>query len=97
MVDCTYWQDIVGKLRSNSTWAAHVLATDEHNLSEALKCVDEEIVIENTIFAYREESAQPYCDEVLLQFDKEKVRAVFVRMIDANEDIKKLVERFLDL
>lgn len=100
-MNCEYWKDIVAKLRTESTWASHVLSTfiheEDSNLSEALKCVDAEEIIRNTIFAYEDCNAQPYCDEILLKFEKSKVVEVFEQIKNPSENIKKGVSRFLEL
>ncbi len=100
-MDCKYWKDIVEKLKTQSVWASHVLSTciDEEysNLCEALKCVSEEKIIENTIFAYEDWDAQPYCDEILSQFDKQEIIEVFGQIEDPNENMKKGFYRFLGL
>jgi hypothetical protein len=92
-MDCEYWKDIVAKLKTQSYWASHVLSTciseESSNLSEALKCVSEEEVIENTIFAYEDWNAQPYCDQILFKFEKEKIIQVFTAIKTPTENMKK--------
>jgi hypothetical protein len=100
MASCEYWKSIVTKLRNESecNWASHVLSTcvDEEgsNLSEALKCVSAEEIIENTIFAYQNSDAQPYCDEILFQFEKQKIIDVFEQMEKPNENNENMEKGF---
>ena len=100
-MDCEYWKDVVAKLKTQSKWASHVLSSciDEEgsNLSEALKCVSEREVIENTLFAYEDWSSQPYCDEILLQFDKRKITEVFDRIKKPTKNMEKGFYRVLTL
>lgn len=99
-MDCDYWKEIVSKLKilNQCRWAAHVLSTciDEEgsNLSEALKCVNEEEIIKNTIYAYEDWNAQPYCDEILLQFEKQKIIKIFEQIENPSENLKKGVLGF---
>ena len=103
MLDCNYWQVVVAKLRNlnECQWAAHVLATfaDEadSNLQQALKCLSADEIIENTIYAYHDWDAQPYCDEILFQFEKQKIIKVFEQLENPSENMKKGVLRFLEL
>ncbi len=97
MTDCKYWKDIVAKLRSERNWAAHVLASDEYNLAEARKCVADDEIIENVIYAYEDWSAQPYCDEILFQFEKELVERVFNNIKGTSKNMRRGVEGFLTL
>lgn len=100
-MDCEYWKDIVAKLKTQSNWASHVLSTfideDNSNLNEALKCVSKEVIIENTIFAYEDWSSQPYCDEILSQFDKQKISEVFDQIEKPTKNMEKGFLRFLTL
>ncbi len=100
-MDCEYWKDIVAKLRTKSYWAAHVLATcineEGSNLSEALKCVSSDEIIENTVFAYEDWSAQPSCDEILAKFDKQRIAEIFERIQNPSENVKTGVLGFLEL
>lgn len=77
-MNCEYWFDSVEKLKTQSVWASHVLATcideEDSNLNKALNCVDEEKLIENVIFAYEKWDSQPNCDEILFMFDRGKLR-----------------------
>jgi len=66
-------------------------------LQEALTCLPAEEIVENTIFAYQDWDAQPCCDEILLQFEKQKVIDVFGQIANPNENMKKGFLRFLDL
>lgn len=90
-MNCEYWNDIVAKLRTESVWASHVLSTyvDEEgsNLSEALKCVSAEEIIENTIFAYNDWDAYVYCREILLQFNKQKVIEIYEQIKNPSENM----------
>lgn len=97
---CEYWKDIVAKLKTHSNWASHVLSTSEDdyfNLSEALKCVSEEEIIENTLFAYEDLYSQPYCDDILSQFDKQKISEIFKNIQRPTENMKNSIMRFLEL
>ena len=100
-MNCEYWKEIVDKLETDSYWAAHVLATciddEDSNLSEALKCVDDEELIEKTIFAYDDWIAQPSCDKILLKFEKQKVGEIFNRIKDPTENMKNGVLGLLEL
>jgi hypothetical protein len=91
-MNCEYWKDIVARLRTESTWASHVLSTcigeEGSNLSEALKCVSAEEIIENTIFAYKDWDAYVYCREILLQFNKQKVINIYEQI---NNPSKKMI------
>lgn len=97
-MDCRYWEELVGKLLqpSESNWAAHVLS-DVENVKRALKCVSGEIIIENTIAAYDLIENQPYCDEILFNFDKERVIEIFEQHANHGENIKRFIRRFLEL
>ena len=74
-MDCEYWKDVVRQLRdlNRCNWASHVLATgllpgsdaQQSNLVSTLKCLSPVEVIESTVYAYRDWSAQPYCDLIL--------------------------------
>jgi hypothetical protein len=90
-MNCEYWKDIVARLRTESTWASHVLSTciDEKgsNLNEALKCVSAEEIIENTIFAYNDLDAYVYCREILLQFKKQKVIEIYEQINNPSENV----------
>lgn len=103
MADCEYWKNIVAKLRNNSecNWASHVLSTcineEDSNLNEALKCVSAEEIIENTIFAYEDWDAQPYCDEILWCFEKQKIAEIFEQIENPSENMKKGISRFFEL
>lgn len=96
-----YWRGIVARLRTDSNWAAHVLATgideDDSNLNQALKYVNKEEIIENTIRAYEDWSAQPYCDEILAQFDKRIVANIYGQIENPSQNLEKGVSRFLNL
>ena len=100
-MNCDYWKDIVAKLKTESNWASHVLSTcvneESSNLTEALKCVNEKEIIENTIFAYEDWDSQPYCDEILFQFDKQKIAEVFGQIKNPTENMEKGFSRFLEL
>lgn len=99
-MNCEYWKDVVEKLKTQSNWASHVLATSEDdyfNLSEALKCVSEEEIIENTLFAYENWDAQPYCDDILGEFEKMKIIEIFKQIEHPTENMKKGFYRFCDL
>lgn len=95
MADCEYWKNIVSQLRNSDKCvrAAHVLAAlagkADSNLQAALKCLTAEEIIENTIFAYRDWDAQPYCDEILFQFERRKINEVFERIESPGENMKK--------
>lgn len=88
-MDCEYWKEIVSKLKilNECNWASHVLASDVENLTESLKCVSEEEIIENTIFAYNDWSAYPYCREILLYFEKQKVLEVYKQIENPSENM----------
>ena len=100
-MECSYWQDVVAKLRIDdwSVWAAHVLATDcddYYNLSEALKCVEAKEVIENTIYAYSNWSAQPYCDQILEKFEIEAILNVYEKIENPNKNMKNGVSYLIE-
>ena len=100
-MNCEYWKDIVTRLRTESTCASHVLSTcidgEFSNLNEALKCVTAKEIIENTIYAYEDWDAQPYCDEILFQFENPEIVKIYEQIENPSENIKKGVLRFLDL
>lgn len=106
-MNCEYWKDIVQQLRdiNRCNWASHVLSTDlpsetnlrETNLGAALECFSQEEIIEATIYAYRDWSAQPYCDLILEQFDINKILSVFHSIETPDSDIKLGVERLLEI
>ncbi len=101
-MNCEYWEDVVRQLRdpSRSTWAAHVLSTElpkpsdprMSNLARALGCVPAGEIIEGAIYAYRDWSAQPYCDLILACFEPAAVLSVFrgVERPDANMKVGML-------
>lgn len=103
-MNCEYWKDIVLKLYdiSQCNWASHVLSTGllnkvnlaETNLGAALKCVSEEEIIRGVIYAYSDWSAQPYCDLVLEQFDRNKILPVFNSIESPGSNLKLGVEGF---
>ena len=100
-----YWKTIVAKLKitEECNWAAHVLATkidddfSDSNLGQALKYIPAEEIIENTIFAYRDWSAQPYCDEILLNFEEIQIREVFESIKNVDEIMKRGINRFFEI
>lgn len=100
-MNCEYWRDIVVRLRTESVWASHVLSTcideDDSNLRKALECVSAKEIIENTIYAYHDSDAQPYCDEILFQFEKTTIIKIYERIENPSENTKKGVLRFLEL
>ena len=100
-MNCEYWKDIVSRLRTESNWASQVLATcineEDSNLNEALKCVSTKEIIENTIYAYEDWDAQPYCDEILFQFEKSEIAKIYEKIENPRENMKKGVLRFLEL
>jgi hypothetical protein len=100
-MNCEYWKDIIARLRTESVWASHVLSTcideEDSNLNKALKCVNAKEIIENTIYAYQDWDAQPYCDEILFQFKKHEIAKIFEQIKNPNENIKKGILRFLEL
>ena len=89
------------KIANESTRASHVLSTciDEEfsNLNEALKCVTAKEIIENTIYAYEDWDAQPYCDEILFQFENPEIVKIYEQIENSSENIKKGILRFLEL
>jgi len=66
------------------------------NLGIALKCVNQEEIIEGTIYAYSDWSAQPSCDLILAQFDARKVESVFHNIESPTQEMKLGVEGFLE-
>lgn len=96
-----YWKNIVAKLLTESNWASHVLSTcideEDSNLDQALKYVPLDKVIGNTIMAYEDWSAQPYCDEILSQFNKLKILAIYERIENPSKNVEKGMSRFLSL
>ena len=103
MADCDYWKNAVAKLRNNNecNWASQVLSTSINekgsNLNEALKCVSVEEIIENAIFAYEDWDAQPYCDEILWCFEKQKIAEIFKQIENPSKNMKKGISRFFEL
>jgi hypothetical protein len=69
----------------------------ETNLGLALKCVSQEEIIEGIIYAYRDWSAQPYCDLILAQFETTKILSVYHSIKSLDSNIKLGVERFLEI
>ncbi len=66
-----YWENIVNQLlnKDKANWAAHVLSTNIEIFSEIIEEVDQQKIIKNCLRCYEVDfSAQPYLDEVLLQF-----------------------------
>ena len=101
MANCEYWKEIVAKLLTDSNWAAHVLSTlieeKGSNFEEALECVERKEIIVNTIYAYDDWSAQPYCDEILGQFEKDEVIRNFDTIDSPSENMKTWVSGLFDL
>ena len=99
-MDCSYWKDIIARLKDGDDWAAHVLSTDVDeywNLSEAKKCVADEEIVEAAILGFENPSSQPYCDEILGQFDGSVVHRVYSKVTPVTDTIRQSVERFFDL
>jgi hypothetical protein len=67
--------------------ASHVLSTGISKLSDtrrsnllaALECAAESELIESTIYAYRDRSAQPYCDLLLAQFAPNEILSLYLK------------------
>ena len=98
-MDCAYWKDVVRQLQdpSRCNWASHVLSSgllkssDErvpHLLAQALECVPASEIIEGTIYAYRDWSAQPYCDLILAQFEAEEILSLFLNVESPDAKMK---------
>ena len=96
-MDCDYWRDIVAQLSdlSRCNWAAHVLsaelpgpAADTQNLSEALRCAGRDNVLAGVIRAYRDPTAQPYCDLILARFGTDEVLAAFMNIDDPDDNMR---------
>lgn len=98
VMNCEYWKDVVQHLRNpeRCNWASHVLSSgltrnsnpQISNLAEALKCVSPVEVIEGTVHAYRDWTAQPYCDLILSQFKAEEVLSVYLEIQAADSNMK---------
>ena len=101
MADCEYWKEIVAKLLTSSNWAAHVLSTlieeEGSNFEQALECVERKEIIVNTIYAYDDWSAQPYCDQILAQFKQDEVMRNFGGIDNPSENMKTGVLGLFDL
>ena len=104
-MNCDYWKDIVAELHTdNCVWASHVLSTDLHaesdlsqtNLGTALEYVSLELIIEGTIYSYRDWDSQPYCDLILARFDAEKILSVYLRIDSPDSNMKAGVLRILE-
>ena len=99
-MDCDYWKDVVRQLRdpSRSNWASHVLSSGlsefsdpsvPNLLAQALECVTANELIEGTIYAYRDWSAQPNCDLILAQFAPDQILSLYLK-IDGPESTMKV-------
>lgn len=51
-------------------------------------CAPPEEVIEGTIYAYRDWSAQPYCDFILAQFDAGDILSLFLGIESPDSNMK---------
>ena len=98
-MDCEYWRDVVRQLRDpgRCNWASHVLSSgllpkgsdpELSNLVPILKCVSAAEVIESTVYAYRDWSAQPYCDLILSQFTAEEVLSAYLKVQAPDSNMK---------
>jgi hypothetical protein len=98
-MDCAYWEDVVRKLSdpSRCNWASHVLSSGlpkpsdsevPNLLAQALECVPANEIIEGTIYAYRDWSAQPYCDLILAQFNAEEILSLFLNVESPDSNMK---------
>ena len=66
-----YWKEVVNKLlkKDEASWAAHVLSTNVELLDDILEVINKEILIKNCLCCYAIDfSAQPYLDEILMEF-----------------------------
>jgi hypothetical protein len=57
-------------------------------LAQALECVPAGEIIEGTIYAYRDWSAQPYCDLILAQFSAEEILSLFLNVEAPDSNMK---------
>ena len=97
-MDCEYWRGIVRQLRdpARCSWASHVLSAElpvpaeprGSNLARALECVPSGEIIEGTIYAYRDWSAQPYCDLILAQFSADEILSTFLGVESPDSNMK---------
>lgn len=101
MADCEYWKRILSKLSipADRNWAAHVLNSDEENLSEARKCVCDDGIIAAVISAYGDGDwlTQSYCDGILTKFERKSVERICNQMTVKNDNVRRSVERLLTL
>ena len=99
VMDCDYWKDVVRQLRdpSKGNWASHVLSSGlsefsdpsvPNLLGQALECVAANELIEGTIYAYRDWSAQPYCDLILAQFAANEILSVYMQIDSPDSNMK---------
>jgi hypothetical protein len=104
-MDCEYWRDIVAQLSDpqRCNWAAHVLSTEvpghpaeTGNLGEALRCVGRDEILVGVIKAYRDWSAQVYCDLILARFETGEVASAFLTIGDADDLMRAGVFGFLE-
>ncbi len=82
---------------SKCNWASHVLSSGlgkpsdprvPNLLAQALECVPASEIIEGAIYAYRDWSAQPYCDLILAQFDSEEILSLFLKIESPDSNMK---------
>jgi hypothetical protein len=104
-----YWKSIIKKLyskeESESNWAAHVFASDinteiktpfKSNLENALTLIPNEEIIEGVIYAFKWESCQPYCDDILLHIGKKTIPFLTNNLDTSNSTRRAYVLSILD-
>ncbi len=103
-VDKSNWKEIVSKLYNDPNWASHVLATGlidnsnivDSNLGAALEVCTAEEIIRGVLFAYDDDSAQPYCDAILSKFETIKVFECFKNIENLTSNMQKWFLLFID-
>ena len=96
-----YWMGVVEKLNNEKTliWASDILSCgsngdyllEETNLGEAIKYVPLEMIIQNTINAYKNEYCQPYCDIILMRIGKTTIPYLIKNISSDNLRIRECI------
>lgn len=91
-MEATYWIELVENLsdESKGNYSVHVLSSllpddSDNNLNEARKYIEDQVIISQTIKAYKNWNNQPYCDIVLSHFGESSIPAL-VQGINNDEN-----------
>ena len=105
-MNAEYWATQIRKLKDPETakWGAQVFSfglgkgrnIEKTNLGEALKYISRSDLIEATLLAFIDWSAQPYCDEILWYFEPDEIVDAYKNLDIHNDNVIKGVADFLE-